>query len=106
MTDEGEFSARSQLKWAREGDAWILLYGRLTEREVGQLIDAMKGSRLLMDCHVLRESYSTVSFLLSKISSILSCVFAAERNFYKGTADGHLRVRSRALVHGRLHCSS
>jgi site-specific recombinase XerD len=45
MTDEGEFSARSQLKWAREGDAWILLYGRLTEREVGQLIEAMKGNR-------------------------------------------------------------
>ena len=45
--------------------------------------------------------YSTVSFLLSKLSSILSCVFAAERNFYKGTADGHLRFRSRALVHGR-----
>ena len=45
MTDEGEFSARSQLKWAREGDAWILLYGRLTEREVGELIEAMKGNR-------------------------------------------------------------
>jgi hypothetical protein len=26
MTDEEEFSARSQLKWTREGDAWILLY--------------------------------------------------------------------------------
>ena len=24
MTDEEEFSARSQLKWTREGDAWIL----------------------------------------------------------------------------------
>ena len=24
MTDEEEFSARSQLKWRREGDAWIL----------------------------------------------------------------------------------
>jgi hypothetical protein len=23
MTDEEEFAARSQLKWAREGDAWI-----------------------------------------------------------------------------------
>ena len=28
MTDEEEFSARSQLKWTREGDAWILLYRR------------------------------------------------------------------------------
>ena len=26
MTDEEEFAARSQLKWTREGDAWILLY--------------------------------------------------------------------------------
>ena len=28
MTDEEEFAARSQLKWAREDDAWILLYRR------------------------------------------------------------------------------
>ena len=28
MTDEEEFSARSQLKWTRERDAWILLYRR------------------------------------------------------------------------------
>jgi hypothetical protein len=28
MTDEEEFAARSQLKWTREGDAWILLYRR------------------------------------------------------------------------------
>jgi hypothetical protein len=28
MTDEEEFSARSQLKWTREGDAWLLLYRR------------------------------------------------------------------------------
>ena len=28
MTDEEEFSARSQLKWTREGNAWILLYRR------------------------------------------------------------------------------
>jgi hypothetical protein len=28
MTDEEEFSACSQLKWTREGDAWILLYRR------------------------------------------------------------------------------
>ena len=28
MTEEEEFAARSQLKWAREGDAWILLYRR------------------------------------------------------------------------------
>ena len=26
MTDEEEFAARSQLKWTREGDAWLLLY--------------------------------------------------------------------------------
>jgi hypothetical protein len=34
MTDEDEFAARSQLKWTREGDAWILLYRR---RENGVL---------------------------------------------------------------------
>jgi hypothetical protein len=28
MTDEEEFSARSQLKWTREGEAGILLYRR------------------------------------------------------------------------------
>jgi hypothetical protein len=28
MTDEEEFAARSQLKWTREGDTWILLYRR------------------------------------------------------------------------------
>ena len=35
MTDEGEFAARSQLKWTREGDAWILLYRR---RRMGRVV--------------------------------------------------------------------
>ena len=35
MTDEEEFAARSQLKWTREGDAWILLYRR---RRMGRVI--------------------------------------------------------------------
>ena len=35
MTDEEEFSARSQLKWTREGDAWILLYRR---RRTGRVV--------------------------------------------------------------------
>ena len=28
MTDEEEFAARAQLKWTRDGDAWILLHRR------------------------------------------------------------------------------
>ena len=28
MTDDEEFAARSQLKWQRDGDVWILLYRR------------------------------------------------------------------------------
>jgi hypothetical protein len=35
MTDEEEFAARSQLKWAREDDAWILLYRR---RRMGRVV--------------------------------------------------------------------
>ena len=35
MTDEEEFSARSQLKWTRQGDAWILLYRR---RRMGRVV--------------------------------------------------------------------
>jgi hypothetical protein len=35
MTDEREFAARSQLKWTREGDAWILLYRR---RRMGRVV--------------------------------------------------------------------
>jgi hypothetical protein len=35
MTDEEEFSACSQLKWTREGDAWILLYRR---RRMGRVV--------------------------------------------------------------------
>jgi hypothetical protein len=35
MTDEEEFAARSQLKWTREGDAWILLYRR---RRMGRVV--------------------------------------------------------------------
>ena len=34
MTDEEEFAARSQLKWTRQGDAWILLYRRRRMRRV------------------------------------------------------------------------
>ena len=35
MIDKEEFSARSQLKWTREGDAWILLYRR---RRMGRVV--------------------------------------------------------------------
>ena len=35
MTDKEEFAARSQLKWTREGDAWILLYRR---RRMGRVV--------------------------------------------------------------------
>ena len=35
MTDEEEFAARSQLKWTREGDAWILHYRR---RRMGRVV--------------------------------------------------------------------
>jgi hypothetical protein len=35
MTDEEEFTARCQLKWTREGDAWILLYRR---RRMGRVV--------------------------------------------------------------------
>jgi hypothetical protein len=35
MADEDEFAARSQLKWTREGNAWILLYRR---RQMGRVI--------------------------------------------------------------------
>ncbi len=35
MTDEEEFTARSQLKWTREGDAWILLY---RQRRMGRVV--------------------------------------------------------------------
>ena len=35
MTDKEEFAARSQLKWTREGDAWILLRRR---RRMGRVV--------------------------------------------------------------------
>ena len=35
MTDGEEFAARSQLKWTREGDAWILLCRR---RRMGRVV--------------------------------------------------------------------
>jgi hypothetical protein len=35
MADEEAFAARSQLKWTREGDAWILLYRR---RRMGRVV--------------------------------------------------------------------
>jgi hypothetical protein len=35
MTDKEEFAARSQLKWTREGNAWILLYRR---RRMGRVV--------------------------------------------------------------------
>jgi hypothetical protein len=35
MTDQEEFATRSQLKWTREGDAWILLYRR---RRMGRVV--------------------------------------------------------------------
>jgi hypothetical protein len=35
MTDQDQFAARSQLKWTREGNAWILLYRR---RRMGRVV--------------------------------------------------------------------
>jgi hypothetical protein len=35
MTDEEEFAARSQLKWQRDSDAWILLHRR---RRMGRVV--------------------------------------------------------------------
>ena len=35
MTDKAELAARSQLKWTREGDAWIWLYRR---RRMGRVV--------------------------------------------------------------------
>ena len=35
VTDQDEFAARSQLKWTREGNAWILLYRR---RRMGRVV--------------------------------------------------------------------
>jgi hypothetical protein len=35
MIDEQEFAARSQLKWTRDGDGWMLLYRR---RRMGRVV--------------------------------------------------------------------
>ena len=35
MTPEEEFAARSQLKWQRDGDEWVLLYRR---RRMGRVV--------------------------------------------------------------------
>jgi hypothetical protein len=35
MTDEQEYAVRSKLKWRRDGDAWLLLYGR---RRMGRIV--------------------------------------------------------------------
>jgi hypothetical protein len=35
VTDDEEFAARSQLKWQRDGDAWVLLYSR---RRMGRVV--------------------------------------------------------------------
>ena len=35
MTDEEEFAARSQPKWERDGDEWVLLYRR---RRMGRVV--------------------------------------------------------------------
>jgi hypothetical protein len=57
MTDEKEFAARSQLKWKREGDAWILLYRR---RRMGRVVPGMwrsiKVDRVLSDMANLARS--------------------------------------------------
>ena len=35
MTEQEEFAARSQLKWTRDGDGWMLLYRR---RRMGRVV--------------------------------------------------------------------
>ena len=38
LTDEQEYAARSQLRWRRDGDAWLLLCGR---RRMGRVTPGM-----------------------------------------------------------------
>jgi hypothetical protein len=64
--DEEEFAARSQLKWTREGDAWILLYRR---RRMGRVVPekdhpgmwrSIKVDRVLSDMANLSRSKDCV----------------------------------------------
>ena len=66
MIDEEEFAARSQLKWTREGDAWILLYRR---RRMGRVVPekdhpgmwrSIKVDRVLSDMANLSRSKDCV----------------------------------------------
>ena len=41
MADDEEFAARSQLKWQRDGDVWILLY-RLSVWAASYLITTIR----------------------------------------------------------------
>jgi len=38
IADEQEYAARSQLKWRRDSNAWVLLYGR---RRMGRVVPGM-----------------------------------------------------------------
>ena len=38
IADEQEYAARSQLKWRRDSNAWVLLYGR---RRMGRVVPDM-----------------------------------------------------------------
>ena len=43
MTPEEEFAARSQLKWQRHGDKWVLLYRR---RRMGRVVPDSANPRI------------------------------------------------------------
>ena len=81
MTDEEEFSARSQLKWTRQGDAWILLYRR---RRMG---------RVVPDKACTPDAMRLCSEFTSDVSQTTKCMMAKR---------GQLSAACRMAMNARL----
>jgi hypothetical protein len=71
MTDKEEFAARSQLKWTRKGDAWILLYRR---RQMGcRSGSSREGGRLRARKHPLKTPAKKGSFSAEIVALSFKC---------------------------------
>jgi hypothetical protein len=69
VTPEEEFAARSQLKWQRDGDEWVLLYRR---RRIGRVVPDPANPRMYRS--LKSGDFSDISNLSSQMEGRICLV--------------------------------
>ena len=102
MTDEEEFAARSQLKWAREGDAWILLYRR---RRMGRVVPDKDHPGMWRSVKVDGNLSDTANLRWSKDNVMAQVIRFKAQDGNAIRSEPLQQTRASALTHSPRHCA-